>query len=164
MVNEPVPDDLRAFYPDKPLLHVKDLPQIIEKLKSLGHTHTQKSLQNLMQTVANRNKVNIDLTEKNVDYGVSAFVDLIEHLSNAKVIETPLANYIIKLVDLYKENVLPSSKVDALNTLKKYLIKANRTMLDVINKYIIEFSSIKSREKNRIFSFLANRYKFSKHF
>lgn len=155
-VDAPVPDDLLAFYPDKPHLDAKDLPQMIEKLKGLGHTHSQKSLQDLMQTVAYRNKVNVDLTEKKVDYGVAAFVDLVEHLSNEKVIETPLANHIMKLVDLYKDGVLPSSKVDALNVLKRYLMKANRTMLVVINKYIVDFSSMRSRDKNRISSFLAN--------
>jgi hypothetical protein len=154
MVDAPVPDDLQAFYPEKPAMSPMDLPQTIEHLKSSGHNHTQKSLQDLMQTVAVRNKVAVDLTEKKVDYGIMAFVDLIEHLSDKKVIETPLANHIMKLVDLYKEGA--RDKIDAMNALKRYLMKANKTMLSIIDTYVIEFSSMNKREKTRIGNFLTN--------
>jgi hypothetical protein len=109
--------------------------------------------------------VSVDLQEKKADYEIDAFVDLVDHLSSENIIEAPLAGHIMKLVELYKGSTNlkgsagstgSSSKVDALNALKRYLMKANRFMLDVINKYIVEFSSMKARDKSRISSFLTN--------
>lgn len=156
---EPVPDDLQMFYQEKPAISSKelkemDLLQMIEHLKKMGHTHTNKSLQDLMQRVAYRNKVSVDLTDKPIDYGIPAFADLIEHLSEQGNIEAPLANHLMKIVEQHRESVI--DKTDALNSLKRYLMKANRTMLVVINEYIVEFSSMRKRDKNRIVEYLAN--------
>ncbi len=150
-VDAPVPDDLQAFYPDKPAMDSKlDLLQTIDHLKKLGHNHTNKALQDLMQTVAHRNKVQVDLTEKNVDFGIRAFVDLVEHLSGENVIELPLANHLTKLMDAGV-----TDKTDALNALKRYLMRANREMLEIINTNIVGFSSMKKQDKKKISEFLA---------
>lgn len=151
-VDAPVPDDLLAFYPEKPAMDLKgsmDLQQTIDHLKNMGHNHNVKALRDLMQKVAHRNKVQVDLSEKSVDYGVPAFADLIEHLSDKKIIETPLANHLSNLIQHPKET-------DKLNALKRYLMRANREMLEIINKNIVEFSSMKKMEKQRISKFLAS--------
>jgi len=152
-VDAPVPDDLQAYYPEKPSMDLKlDLLQTIDHLKKLGHNHTNKSLQDLMQTVAHRNKVQVDLSASadSAVIQVNAFTDLVEHLSGEKVIELPLANHLTKLMDKGVSN-----KTDALNALKRYLMRANREMLEIINKNIVEFSSMKKQDKKKISEFLA---------
>lgn len=159
-VDAPVPDDLQMFYQEKPMMGkgteggTVDLLQMIEHLKKLGHTYTNKSLQDLMQIIAHRNVVEVDMTNVEIDNGILAFTDLIDHLSDQKTIEGPLANHLKKLIEQYKDGVL--DKTDSKNSLKRYLMKANRTMLDVIIKYIVEFSSMKKRDKTRITEFLTN--------
>lgn len=153
-VDAPVPDDLQAYYPEKPAMDLKlDLLQTIDHLKKLGHNHSNKALQDLMQTVAHRNKVQVDLSASadSVLIRVNAFTDLVEHLSSEKVIELPLANHLTKLMDK-----AVSDKSDALNALKRYLMRANREMLEIINKNIVEFSSMKKQDKKKISEFLAS--------
>ena len=43
-----------------------------------------------------------------------------------------------------------------LNALKRYLMRANREMLEIINKNIVEFSSMKKQDKKKISEFLAS--------
>jgi hypothetical protein len=155
-VDEPVPDDLERIYQkdDKPMFEKgMDLLQIIDHMKKHGHVHTNKSLQDLMQMIAHRNIVNINY-DSNFNDPVIGLSDLLEHLSDKKVVDRPLANLLEKLIDQYMKTVL--DKKDALNNLKQYLQRTNRNMLAVINANLIENSSMKTRDKNKIKTFLSN--------
>lgn len=155
-VDAPVPDDLERFYQkdDKPLV-VKgmDLPQTIENMKKLGHVHTNKSLEDLMRIVAHRNVVHLDKSDE-ITNPVMGLSDLLEHLLEQETIDQPLYRILKKLIDQYLKNVL--DKTDAVNELKQYLQKTNRNMLAVITKHVVDGSSMNTREKNKIKTFLTN--------
>jgi hypothetical protein len=135
----PVPDDLLKFYPDKPTLDKNmDLLQTIDALKKTGHNHNLNSFADLMQTLAQRNRVHLHIEEAPpARRNISHFTDLLEHLVKTQTIEKTLAKNIQPLIDLYNEN--KTDKVDALNALKRHLLKSNRALLKVVETFIKDF-------------------------
>lgn len=118
----PVPDDLVVFYPEKPHIKINDLDESIEALKKTGHNHDRKSLDDLMQIVARRNTIQIQM-DNDAKTALNAFTDMMDSL------EKPLVAHINKAMES-KENV---------DELKRYLLKANRNLMMIVEAFMADF-------------------------
>ena len=153
----PVPDDLLKFYPDKPALDKNmDLLQTIDALKKSGHNHNLNSFADLMQTIARRNTVHLHIeAAPPARRNISHFTDLLEHLAKTQTTEKSLVKHIQTVVDLYYDN--KKDKVDALNSLKRHLLKSNRALLKVVETFIKDFDvSFKTAPTKKLLENLAN--------
>ena len=152
----PTPDDLLKFYPEKPSLDKNmDLLQTIDALKKLGHNHNLNSFADLMQTLARRNTINLYISpappaRKNI----SAFEDLIEHAVKSNTIEKSMGKHIQTLIELYNTSAVSE---DAINALKRHLLKSNRALLKVIETFIKDFDvAFKTSTTKKLLESLTN--------
>lgn len=155
MLDMPVPDDLLTFYPTKPKFDKgMDLAQTIDFMKRTGHGKTQKLLDDLMQTVARRNVVHVDITSQ-VPPVEAAFMDVLEALTNDDTMERPMAVHIEKIMAA-REAKSTEAKSEAANGLKRYLLKANRNLLTIVENYMNDFGSVKQSMKRKHLEHMQN--------
>lgn len=155
MLDMPVPDDLITFYPSKPKFDKgMDMAQTIDYMKRTGQGKTQKSLDDLMQIIARRNVVHID-TKSQVPTAEAAFMDVLELMTNDETLERPLAGHIEKIMAA-REAKSSEEMTTATSTLKRYLLKANRNLLTIVENYMNDFGSVKQSMKRKHMEHMQN--------
>jgi hypothetical protein len=158
--NVPIPEDLLPVMSDKPPQYRSDwsIEEKMEFFKRNGKSYSGADLEALMKIVHMRNQVSL---YKSVPFlQIPALKGLIEHLERDAgttinpVVEIPLLEKLQKVADAYRSTEMYVEPTEALNTLKNYVKKSNRTMLSKIVEFMEEFGKQSSNELDQFHTHL----------
>jgi hypothetical protein len=156
-----IPPHLRKVCVAKPDRSIDYSPHLsveekIQALKKSGKHYTEPHLTQLMQLVAEHNKIRVPAPQK--PSGVAAILDLLSHMDATEnsVIEEPMRRMLARIIEAHDPNVFAMEDSDLTESLKNYLAKSIQRMFDAITDFLGKYGNMGSRKRAALESYLAN--------
>jgi hypothetical protein len=146
LIDAPIPEYLKTIIHSKPSYEYNprwNLQEKINFLKENGKRFTEKDLYNLISLVNNKNLVELNVKEiqpiiqiPNIN-GIVEYIEDLEY-KHSTIIEKSLREKLISVLSNYRRNTMLMGETDEINSLKNYLIRSNKTMMNAILEFIYE--------------------------
>jgi len=151
-----VPQEFRKLCGERPPGYIRSwsIEEKIEFLKRNGKRFTIENLNQLMEIVYNRNRVEVPGAAPYS--GIDALKEFLEFLENkdSEVVDAKLREHLLTVIRAHNPKQFMMEDSEAVSALKAYLYRSNQRMYDEIFAFLDKYGNLKSRTIDKLDEFI----------